>query len=163
MERNKVLAQRRLEVMVGLFLVIAIAAFAFLAFRVASWSVGSSDDMYTLNARFDNVGGLKVRAPVKVGGVVIGRISDITLSQDDWTPVVTMHINKKFNSLPETSSAAILTSGLLGEQYVGIRPGFKTDDIEDLKDGDFIEDTKSALVLEDLISQFLFSQGDDGD
>lgn len=161
MEKNKLMAQRRVEILVGLFLIIAVAAFAFLALRVASWNVGSADASYTLNARFDNIGGLKVRAPVKIGGVVVGRVSDITMDDKSWTPLVKMSILNQYKNLPETSSASILTSGLLGEQYVGIRPGFKTEDIDVLGDNDFIEDTKSAIVLEDLISQFLFSQSED--
>ncbi|MDP5040628.1 MAG: outer membrane lipid asymmetry maintenance protein MlaD, partial [Paraglaciecola sp.] len=109
--------------------------------------------------KFDNIGGLKVRSAVKVGGVTVGRVDSITLSPKDFTPVVSMSISKEYDKFPETSSVSILTSGLLGEQYVGFQPGFEIEGIENLSDGDFIEDTKSALVLEDLIGQFLFSKG----
>ncbi|MDW2288115.1 outer membrane lipid asymmetry maintenance protein MlaD, partial [Vibrio sp. 1562] len=116
-------------------------------------------DTYTLKAEFDNIGSLKVSSPVKVGGVVIGRVSNITLNPDNLLPVVSLSINSQYNQFPETSSVQILTSGLIGEQYIGLVPGFVFDDEAMLVDGDTIEDTKSALVLEDLIGQVLYSVG----
>lgn len=116
-----------------------------------------------MKAEFDNIGSLKVRSPVKVGGVVIGRVSSITLNPDSLLPVVSLSINSQYNQFPETSSVQILTSGLIGEQYIGLVPGFVFDDEEMLVDGDTIEDTKSALVLEDLIGQVLYSIGGSGD
>jgi phospholipid/cholesterol/gamma-HCH transport system substrate-binding protein len=95
---------------------------------------------------------------VKVGGVTIGRVSSIKLDSDDYSPVVELTIQAEYNAFPETSSASILTSGLLGEQYIGFEPGFTIDGVENLADGDYIEDTSSALVLEELIGQFLFSR-----
>jgi phospholipid/cholesterol/gamma-HCH transport system substrate-binding protein len=151
---------RKTELMVGLFVLLGIAAGLMLALKVASQSMASTAETYTLYAKFDNIGGLKVRSAVKVGGVTIGRVESITLNNSDFTPVVTLQINSEFNQFPETSSVAILTSGLLGEQYIGFQPGFVIDGVENLAHGDYIEDTKSALVLEDLIGQFLFSSND---
>ena len=121
----------------------------------------TSGDTYTLYAKFDNVGSLKVRSPVKVGGVVVGRVTDISLSGDYYEPRVEMTISKEYDQFSETSTLSVLTSGLLGEQYLGLEPGFIDDSVDMLEDGDMITDTKSALVLENLIGQFLFSQGND--
>ena len=104
---------------------------------------------------------LKVRSPVKVGGVVVGRVTDIGLNSDSMVPVVTVAINATYDKFPDTSSLKILTSGLIGEQYLSLTPGFIFDDEKMLQDGDYVEDTKSALVLEDLIGQFLYSVGGD--
>lgn len=155
------MSQKKVELWVGSFVVAAMLTLAVLAFSIAGISLRGEGDSYTLYASFSNVGGLKERAPVKLGGVVVGRIEDITLDVDTYTPVVslTMYENKGF--YPETSSVSILTSGLLGDQYIGIEPGFIDDDIEMLADGDTIEDTKSALVLEDLIGQFIYSMNKD--
>ena len=151
---------RKAELLVGVFVVMTIAAGLMLALKVASQSMANDAETYTLYAKFDNIGGLKVRSAVKVGGVTVGRVDDITLSNNDFTPLVTLRISSQFNQFPETSSVAILTSGLLGEQYIGFQPGFVIDGVANLAEGDYIEDTKSALVLEDLIGQFLFSSND---
>ena len=151
---------RKAELLVGVFVALTIAAGLLLAFKVANDSMSGRTDTYMLYAKFDNIGGLKVRSAVKVGGVTIGRVDDITLSSSDFTPVVSLSISKEFDAFPETSSVSILTSGLLGEQYIGFQPGFVIDGVENLAEGDYIEDTKSALVLEDLIGQFLFSNND---
>jgi phospholipid/cholesterol/gamma-HCH transport system substrate-binding protein len=132
-------------------------------FQVADVKSIGSGNTYTLKAEFDNIGSLKVRSPVKVGGVVVGRVSDITLNPESLLPIVSLSINSQYNQFPETSSLQILTSGLIGEQYIGLVPGFIFDDEEMLVDGDTIEDTKSALVLEDLIGQVLYSIGGSGD
>lgn len=150
---------RKIEVLVGLFVALTIAALAMLAISVANQGFNSNMETYRLYAKFDNIGGLKTRSAVKVGGVTVGRVDAITLDAKTFTPVVTLSISKEYDQFPETSSVSILTSGLLGEQYLGLQPGFVIDGIENLADGDFIEDTKSALVLEDLIGQFLFSKG----
>jgi phospholipid/cholesterol/gamma-HCH transport system substrate-binding protein len=152
---------RKAELLVGFFVVLTIAAGLLLALKVANQSMSSSANTYTLYAKFDNIGGLKPRSAVKVGGVTVGRVESITLDNEEFTPVVMMSISAEFDQFPETSSVAILTSGLLGEQYIGFQPGFAIDGIENLADGDYIEDTKSALVLEDLIGQFLFGSNDD--
>lgn len=151
------MSQKKLEISVGLFVVVALVAFTILAFSVAGLSFKGEGSTYRLQASFNNVGGLKPRAPVKLGGVVVGRVESITLDVETYTPIVTLAMYKKQGFYPETSSLAILTSGLLGEQYIGIKPGFIDDDIAMLGDGDMIEDTKSALVLEDLIGQFIYS------
>jgi phospholipid/cholesterol/gamma-HCH transport system substrate-binding protein len=155
------MATRKIELLVGLFVAITIAATLMLALSVASQGSAGSGETYRLLAKFDNIGGLKVRSSVKVGGVTIGRVESIELDPADFTPVVVMSISTQYNAFPETSSVSILTSGLLGEQYVGFQPGFAIDDIANLAEGDYIEDTRSALVLEDLIGQFLFSKDSD--
>ncbi len=146
------------ELMVGVFVLMTVAALLLLALKVANQTMASDGDTYTLYAKFDNIGGLKVRSPVKVGGVSVGRVSNIKLDRDDYLPVVELTIQTAYSEFPETSSASILTSGLLGEQYVGFEPGFTIEGVENLADGDYIEDTSSALVLEELIGQFLFSR-----
>ncbi|AIV06771.1 outer membrane lipid asymmetry maintenance protein MlaD [Vibrio owensii] len=154
---------RKTELWVGSFVLAGICAILVMIFQVADVKSIGSGNTYTLKAEFDNIGSLKVRSPVKVGGVVIGRVSNITLNPDSLLPVVSLSINSQYNQFPETSSVQILTSGLIGEQYIGLVPGFVFDDEEMLVDGDTIEDTKSALVLEDLIGQVLYSIGGSGD
>lgn len=149
---------RKTEILVGFFVILTIAALLLLGLKVANQGMQASDETYTLKAKFDNIGGLKARSAVKVGGVTVGRVESIELDSEDFTPIVVLSISTQYSTFPETTSVAILTSGLLGEQYIGLQPGFSFGDIENLKDGDFIEDTKSALVLEDLIGQFLFSR-----
>lgn len=148
---------RRMELMVGSFVLLGVLAILFILFQVAHVSSLTARETYSLSATFDNIGTLKARSPVKVGGVVIGRVSSIELDPERFTPVVKMDIDTKFNQFPDNSSAEILTAGLIGEQYISIVPGFTLDDTEMLADGDKIEDTKSAIVLENLIGQFLFS------
>ena len=152
---------KKLELWVGSFVLAGLAALLVLIFKVADVQNLGGSETYTLEAHFDNIGGLKVRSPIKVGGVTVGKVSSITLDTDTYVPVVTLAIEKKFGYFPETSSAAILTSGLLGEQYLGISPGFVDEDIDMLGEGDLIEDTRSALVLEDMIGQVLYSIGGD--
>ncbi|OAN16545.1 outer membrane lipid asymmetry maintenance protein MlaD [Photobacterium jeanii] len=152
---------KKTELWVGAFVLAGIVALLVLIFQVADVKSLGNRDSYNLTAHFDNIGGLKVRSPIKVGGVTVGQVNSITLDSESYTPVVVMAIDKQYGYFPETSSAAILTSGLLGEQYIGISPGFVDDDIEMLGNGDLIEDTKSALVLEDMIGQVLYSIGGD--
>ncbi len=149
------------ELMVGVFVVLTIGAILLLALKVANQTMATEGDTYTLYAKFDNIGGLKERSAVKVGGVTVGRVTSISLDKEDYTPVVELSIYQQYADFPETSSVSILTSGLLGEQYVGFQPGFSFDGVANLKDGDYLQDTKSALVLEDLIGQFLFNRGSD--
>jgi phospholipid/cholesterol/gamma-HCH transport system substrate-binding protein len=149
---------RKTELMVGLFVILTIAAGLLLAFKVVNQGFSDSESTYTLYAKFDNIGGLQARSAVKVGGVTVGRVESIYLDPEDFNPVVVISLSDKYNNFPDTSSASILTSGLLGEQYIGFQPGFAFDDFVVLADGDYIQDTKSALVLEDLIGQFLFSR-----
>ena len=155
------MVSKKIELLVGVFVALGIAALLMLSLKVANSGISGSGDTYILKAKFNNIGGLKVRSPIKVGGVVVGRVSDISLDEDDYTPVVTLDIYVKYNRFSEATSVAILTAGLLGEQYIGLQPGFIDDSLEMLAPGDFIEDTKPALVLEELIGQFLFGQGSD--
>ena len=150
---------KKIELLVGFFVALGIAALLTLALKVANAGISGSGESYNLYAKFDNIGGLKVRSPIKVGGVVVGRVSKISLDSEDYTPIVTMNIYSHYNQFSEATSAAILTAGLLGEQYVGIQPGFMDESLDILQPDDYIEDTKPALVLEELIGQFLFSQG----
>ncbi|MGF1742915.1 outer membrane lipid asymmetry maintenance protein MlaD [Vibrio profundum] len=155
---------RKTELLVGSFVLAGLCAILVMIFQVADVKSFGSSDTYTVKAEFDNIGSLKVRAPVKVGGVVVGRVSTISLDPKSLLPLVTMSINSKYNQFPETSSLQILTSGLIGEQYVSLIPGFITaDDDQMLTNGALIEDTKSAMILEDLIGQMLYSVGDSKD
>jgi len=152
---------KKSEVGVGAFMVIALCAIIFLCLKVADiHSVGNAPT-YRISASFDNIGGLKVRSPVKVGGVVIGRVAAITLDAKTYTPKVSMDIDAAYNHIPDTSSLAVRTSGLLGEQFLALNIGFEDPAMGTaiLKDGGVIQDTKSALVLEDLIGQFLYKSG----
>ncbi|MFU2080893.1 outer membrane lipid asymmetry maintenance protein MlaD [Avibacterium endocarditidis] len=152
------------EFWVGLFLLLAIGAFVFLGLKVANVQGFSQAKSYQVSATFDNIGGLKVRAPLKVGGVVIGRVSDIELDPQTYLPVVKIAINQEYNEIPDNSSLSIKTSGLLGEQYIALSVGF--DDGETtkmLKEGSKIVDTKSAMVLEDLVGQFLYGDKNKSD
>jgi phospholipid/cholesterol/gamma-HCH transport system substrate-binding protein len=153
------MVSKKIELLVGLFAAIGIAALLMLALKVANSGITGSGNTYQLYAKFDNIGGLKVRSPIKVGGVVIGRVSAISLDSADYTPLVTLEIFAEYKNFSEATSVSILTAGLLGEQYVGLLPGFIHTSVEILKPGDYIEDTKPALILEELIGQFLFSQG----
>lgn len=139
---------------VGLFVLIGILALVFLSLRAGNLSTFSFAPTYRVHASFDNIGGLKVRAPIKSSGVVVGRVVDIGFDNTEFRAVATFEIEEKF-IFPEDSSASILTSGLLGEQYIGLTPGGSD---EDLKDGSTILYTQSAVVLEDLISKFLYSK-----
>ena len=151
------MSQKKLELWVGTFVISALLALIILTFSVAGLSFKGEGKTYTLVAGFSNVGGLKARAPVKLGGVVVGRVKSISLDTESYRPIVYLSMYRNKGVYPETSSLSILTSGLLGEQYIGITPGFIDEDIDMLVDGDTVEDTKSALVLEDLIGQFIYS------
>lgn len=155
------MVSRKIEILVGSFLLAGIAAILMLALKVADSQLGDDNETYRLFAKFDNIGGLKVRSAIKVGGVVVGRVGDIHLDSEDFTPVVSLDISSNYPSFTDSTSVSILTSGLLGEQYIGLSPGFTDEESEVLLPGDHIEDTKSAMVLEDLIGQFLYGSGDD--
>lgn len=151
---------KKSEVWVGAFMLIALCAVIFICLKVADIRSFGSDPTYRIYADFDNIGGLKTDSPVKVGGVVIGRVNSITLDKN-YSPRVAMDIDQKYNEIPDTSSLAVRTSGLLGEQYLALNLGFQDPDMGTaiLKDGGTIQDTKSAMVLEDLIGQFLYKSG----
>jgi phospholipid/cholesterol/gamma-HCH transport system substrate-binding protein len=150
--------RRALDIWVGFFVALGLAAIMFLALRVASSATLAAADGYEVRAKFDNIGGLKVRAPVKSAGVVVGRVAGIRFDNESFEAVVTMNVDKRY-SFPKDTAAKILTSGLLGEQYVGLSAG---GDAVSLKDGDTLKITQSAIVLESLISQFLYSKAAEG-
>lgn len=145
---------RTLEVGVGLFLLAGLLALLLLALRVSGLTVGSSEDTYKVYANFDNIAGLTVRSKVTMAGVTIGKVTAIDLDRDSYTGRVTLVLDDDVNNLPADSTASILTSGLLGEKYIGISVGGEE---ELLRDGSTIHDTQSSLVLEDLIGKFLLN------
>ncbi len=147
-----------LDLWVGFFVAIGIAALLFLALKVGNLSSAHMSETYVLQAKFDNIGGLKVRGPVKSAGVVVGRIADIKFDPATYEAVVTMTIDGRYH-FPKDTFASIFTAGLLGEQYVGFDAGGEE---KMLQAGDTIAKTQSAVVLEKLISQFLFSKAADG-
>ena len=144
-----------LDLWVGVFVALGIAALVFLAVKVGSYADVSRGSTYSVNAVFNDIGGLKVRAPVKSAGVLVGRVGKIKLDQKSFRAVVRLDLNSKFNKFPADTGASILTSGLLGEQFIGLDPG---GDEEILKEGDTLQFTQSAVVLEKLIGQFMFNK-----
>ncbi|MBS1188516.1 MAG: mlaD [Rhodocyclaceae bacterium] len=147
-----------LDLWVGIFVAIGIAALLFLSLKVGNLSSARMSNAYVLQAKFDNIGGLKVRGPVKSAGVVVGRITDIGFDTHAYEAVVTMTIDGRYH-FPKDTFASIYTSGLLGEQFVGLEAG---GDEKMLNPGDVIAKTQSAVVLEKLIGQFLFSKASEG-
>lgn len=150
---------RFFEVAVGLFVALGLAALFVLAMNVSNLSALADEGGYKILARFDNVGGLKVRSPVSVAGVRVGRVSGIEYDNETFEAVVSMQIAPDYDQFPEDTSARIFTAGLLGEQYVSLEPGGAE---QILKQGDSIQLTQSALVLEQIIGQFLFSKASEG-
>jgi phospholipid/cholesterol/gamma-HCH transport system substrate-binding protein len=147
-----------LDLWVGLFVIAGIGALLFLALKVGSMSTVNAADSYEVTADFQNIGGLKPRAPVKSAGVVVGRVADIRFDSEKYEAVVTLRLDKRY-AFPKDTSAAIMTSGLLGEQYVGLEPG---GDSVMLKNRDRITITQDAVVLENLIGQFLYGKAQEG-
>ena len=143
-----------IDLWVGIFVALGAAALVFLSFQVATQNTYSRGSTYTLNARFDDLGGLKVQAPVKSAGVLVGRVTGIRFDNTTFEAEVNLAIDKRY-TFPADTSAKILTSGLLGDQYIGLAPGA---DIENIADGGKIEITQGAIVLEKLIGQFLYSK-----
>jgi phospholipid/cholesterol/gamma-HCH transport system substrate-binding protein len=146
---------RSVEIWVGIFVALGAAALLGLALRVSNLTEFQEGPSYELTAQFANVGGLKVRAPVTVAGVRVGRVKAIDLDPSSLRAKVTLSILAQYDQLPEDTSASILTAGLLGDQYIGLQPGAPEFFLEP---GDEIQYTQSAMVLEQLISRFLFSQ-----
>lgn len=142
------------EIGVGLFVALGIAALFMLAMQVSNLSTMASSDGYRLIAGFENIGGLKVRSPVTVSGVRVGRVEAIDYDDKAYEAVVTMRIYSNYDAFPEDTSASIFTAGLLGEQYIALEPGGS---MENLADGDRVQLTQSALVMEQVIGQFLYS------
>jgi len=149
-------SQRLIESFVGLFLIFSIIALTVLAFKVSGLTSLFPADSYDVTADFDDIGGLKVRSPIKIGGVQIGEVSKIGLDTNTFKAVVTLHIQKQYNDIPDDSSAAILTAGLLGDNYIAITPMYSKNV---LKNGSQIQFTNSAMVLEKLIGQFIYKLG----
>jgi len=143
-----------LDLWVGIFVIVGIGALMMLSLKVGNLNINSSTQSYVLTGHFENIGGLKVRAPVKSAGVVVGRVTNIQFNTQTYDAVVTMAMDSSF-SFPKDTFASILTSGLLGEQYIGLSAG--GDEVM-LKDGDNIMKTNSAMVFEELIGRFLFNK-----
>jgi phospholipid/cholesterol/gamma-HCH transport system substrate-binding protein len=146
------------ETMVGLFVLAGFVAIGYLALKAANLTTFTIGETYPITAKFDNIGGLKLRAPVRSAGVKVGRVVAIEFDNQSFQGSVTMEIEEKFR-FPKDTSAKILTAGLLGDQYIGLEPG---GDEKDLEPGDAIRMTQSAVVLENLISQFLFNKAAEG-
>ncbi len=143
------------DTLVGLFVACGIGALFFMALQISNLGTYSNNDSYTISARFENSGGLKVKSPVSVAGVRIGRVSAINFDNQTYESVVEMNIESQYNTLPDDTSASIFTAGLLGEQYVSLEPGGSE---QYLSDNGMIEITQSAIVLEEVIGQFLFKE-----
>jgi phospholipid/cholesterol/gamma-HCH transport system substrate-binding protein len=151
------MSKKGIESLVGVFVLLGIVGLLFLALKAANLGTFSTGDTYTLTAKFDNIGGLKVRAPVRSAGVTVGRVASISLDPKTYQGVVRLEIERGVQ-FPSDSSARILTSGLLGDQYIGLEAGAEE---KVFAAGDSIKQTQSAVVLESLISQFLFSKAAD--
>jgi len=149
---------KNIEILVGIFVAAGLGALFVLAMKVSNLSTFSDDGGYPLIARFENIGGLKVRAPVTMSGVRIGRVEQIGFDNEIFEAVVTLTINENYK-LPKDSNASIFTSGLLGEQYVALEAG---GDLENMQPNDQFVITQSALVLEKMIGQFLFKTAEGG-
>jgi len=150
--------RKSLDLWVGLFILLGAAALLFLALKAGNMSSLSFERTYPVVTKFDNIGGLKPRAPVKSAGVVVGRVGEIRFDDKSFQAVVTLNLESNYK-FPKDTSAKILTSGLLGEQYIGLEAG---GDTENLAAGDRIKMTQSAVVLENLIGQFLYSKAAEG-
>ena len=143
------------ETLVGVFILAGLAALVWLTLFVGNWAALTGGAGYRVTAKFENIGGLTVKSPVTLAGVTIGRVASISSDREDYSAIVTLSIDQNYNNLPVDSTAAILTAGLLGAQYIGVVPGAE---IDYLKEGDSIDITQSALVLEQLIGELLFSR-----
>ena len=149
---------RNVEIGVGVFVSLGMAALFVLAMKVSNLAESTGGDGYRVQARFDNVGGLKVRSPVTMSGVRVGRVSRISFDDQQYVAVVTMEIGAEYDRIPIDTSASIYTAGLLGEQYVGLEAGGEE---RFLAEGGEITLTQSALLLEQVVGQFLYSQAKD--
>jgi len=152
------MSKKGIEVLVGCFVLLGLAGLLFLSLKAANLASFGERSGYMVTARFDNIGGLKPRAPVRSAGVTVGRVKSISLDPRTFQGVVTMELDPGVQ-FPRDSSAKILTSGLLGDQFIGIEPG---GDEKNLAAGDAITSTQSAVILENLIGQFLFNKAAEG-
>ena len=150
------MGKRSIETLVGAFVLLGMLGLVFLALKAANLGSVGGGDSYALQARFDNIGGLKPRAPVRAAGVTVGRVKSIALDAKTYQGVVTLEVDRAFN-FPKDTAAKILTAGLLGDQYVGLEPG---GDDQNLQPGQTIAQTQSAVVLENLIGQFISGKAD---
>lgn len=149
-------ANYKVELASGIFLLLGIAALVWLATRATDYGQDIGKDTYTITARFTNVGDLRDRAPVKVAGVTIGMVESIGLDPVSFEAIVRMAIASRYDEIPSDTSASVLTSGVLGDRYIGLEPGGAPDM---LKDGDELFITQSALVLEQIVGKYLFNAG----
>lgn len=145
------------DTLVGLFVAIGIAALFYMALQISNLGTYTSNDSYTVTARFQNSGGLKVKSPVSVAGVRIGRVSSIKLDKESHESIVEMHIDTQYDNLPQDSGASIYTAGLLGEQYINIDPGASDEYLHDKSE---IDITSSAIVLEEMIGKFMMNKAE---
>ncbi|HBQ45058.1 MAG TPA: outer membrane lipid asymmetry maintenance protein MlaD [Thiomicrospira sp.] len=143
-----------IEIWVGFFTLITIVSLIVIAFKVSNFQISANQGTYQVHALFSNIGGLKEKSAVKISGVVVGRVASITIDKESFKARVTMEIYDSYNKLSLDTSGSILTSGLLGDQYIGLEPGA---DEEYLVDGDYLDIVQSALVIEELIGKFLTS------
>ncbi len=146
----------KVELASGIFLFLGIAALIWLAMRATDYGQDIGKDTYTITARFTNIGDLKDRSPVKIGGVTVGMVESIELDPVTFEAVVSMTVASKFNEIPTDTGASVLTSGVLGDRYIGLEPGGAPDM---LQDGDELFITQSALILEQAIGKYLFNAG----
>lgn len=148
---------KMVETWVGVFVALGLVALFFLAMKVSNLAEYESTDGYVVKAYFENTGSLKVRAPISISGVRVGRVSNIYFDKKKYQAVVEMRIDPQFDNLPEDTSASVLTAGLLGEQYIALSPGGSEDF---LKEGSVIDLTQSAIVLEEVVSKFLYNKAE---
>ena len=151
-------ANYRVELASGIFLLLGIAALVWLAMRATDYGQDIGKETYTISARFSNVGDLRERAPVKIGGVTVGLVESISLDPVSFEAIVQMNVATRFNEIPTDTGASVLTSGVLGDRYIGLEPGGAPDM---LQDGDELFITQSAIVLEQVISKYMFNTGSD--
>jgi phospholipid/cholesterol/gamma-HCH transport system substrate-binding protein len=150
------LSQRKIESLVGLFLLAAIFAMLVLAFKVSGLTSFFKEKSFNVTAQFDDIGQLKVRAPIKMGGVLVGEVAGISLDPTTFKAVVEMAIQDKFSQIPDDSTASVLTAGLLGDNYIALNPMYSQ---TFLKNGSELQDTNSAMILEKLIGQLIYKIG----
>ncbi len=151
---------RTVEILVGIFIALGMAAFFMLAMKVSNITAFAETDTYRLQARFDNIGGLKERSPVRIGGVRIGRVESINYDDEQLEAIVNLRINSQHKRIPDDSAASIYTAGLLGEQYISLEPGGSE---EFYADGDTIDETQSAFVLERMVGKFLIQEAENSE
>jgi len=149
-------ANYRVEVASGIFLLLGIAALVWLAMRATDFGQDIGEETYSISARFTNIGDLRGRAPVKIGGVTVGLVESIALDPVSFEALVNMEIDSRYDEIPNDTGASVLTSGILGDRYIGLEPGGSP---EVLMDGDELFITQSAIVLEQLIGKFMFGAG----